>query len=165
MIFPPKLEPCQEQRYIAVRTSLPIPFGKYLPPLWNEVSRWLKSKGIASTGPAMIRYLTTDMTKKLDVDVGFVVPDAIPGDDRITADMLPEGRYAVLLYTGPYRGKGIYKATVALLDWAKKNHIVWEIDIKDQIEWWNGRTEFYLTDMAQEKDTKKYQTELAFRVK
>jgi effector-binding domain-containing protein len=164
MLSEPRLENRKARPYVAIRAAVPIPFGKYLPPLWNEVQHWLKDRGITSTGPAIIRYLTTDMSKKLDIEVGFTVDQMVSGDDRITADVLPAGRYAVLLYTGPYKGKGVFKATVALLDWAKEHHIVWNTSMQNDAEWWHGRTEFYLTDPELEPDTKKYQTELAFLV-
>ena len=165
MVTVPRLEHRQEHHYAAIRTAVPIPFGKYLSPLWDEVSRWLKGKRIAAHGPAIIRYLTTDMSKKLDIDVGFIVEQAVTGDTRITADLLPAGQYATLLYTGPYKGKGIFKATVALLDWAKENQIVWNTSTKNNAEWWNGRAEFYLSDPLSESDPKKYRTELAFLAK
>jgi effector-binding domain-containing protein len=167
MVTKPKLEERKEQHYVAIRTAVPIPFGKNLQPLWSEVSAWLKNQNISSSssGPAIIRYLTTDMSKKLDIDVGFVVDRAVPGDDRILADVLPAGRYATLLYTGPVRGRGVYHATVALLDWAKENGIVWNTSINNGGEWWNGRVEWYLTDPESEGDPKKFQTELAFLVK
>jgi len=165
MVTVPRLEHRQEHHYAAIRTAVPIPFGKYLSPLWDEVSRWLKGKRIAAHGPAIIRYLTTDMSKKLDIDVGFIVEQAVTGDTRITADLLPAGQYATLLYTGPYKGKGIFKATVALLDWAKENAIVWDRSTRNNTEWWNGRTEFYLSDPLSESDPKKYRTELAFLAK
>ena len=167
MLSIPKLEDRKEQYYLAIRTAVPIPFGKYLQPLWNEVEAWMKSLDIPASawGPAVIRYLTTDMSTKLDIDVGFAVDRPIVGNDRIIAGVFPAGRYATLLYTGSYRGKGIYKATVALLDWAKENGIVWNTATKNGVEWWNGRAEWYLTDPAQETDMKKYQTELAFLTK
>ena len=152
---------------MAIRTALPIPFGKYLQPLWGEVNAWLRNQAIptSSSGPAIIRYLTTDMTKKLDLDVGFVVDKALPGNNRILAGILPAGQYATLLYTGSFKGNGIFHATVALLDWAQKNNIAWNTSIKNGVEWWNGRVEWYLTDPEREPDPKKYQTELAFLVK
>ena len=165
MLTKPKLETRQVQHYTAIRMAVPIPFGKYLQPSWNEVNRWLLDREITSPGPAIIRYLTTDMSKKLDIDVGFIVDRAVSGNERIIADVLPAGQYATLLYTGSYKGKGIFKATVALLDWAKENNIVWNTSTKNNAEWWNGRVEFYLTDPENEPDTKKYQTELAFLVK
>ncbi len=165
MITEPKIGRRKKQNYVAIRMAVPIPFGKYLQPAWDELYDWLKSNEIKLSGPAIIRYLTTDMSKTLDIDVGFTVDKAVKGDDRLTADFLPAGRYATLLYTGPYKGKGIFKATVALLDWAKENKIVWNTSKKKGVEWWNGRTEFYLSDPATEKDPKKFQTELAFLVK
>ena len=164
MVSKPSLENRKEQHYAAIRTAVPIPFGAYLQPLWDEVNGWLKTQGIASPGPAIIRYLTTDMSTKLDIDVGFVGDSPMPGNDRIISGILPAGRYATLLYIGPYKGKGIFKAIVALLDWAKENGIVWNTTTRNGVEWWNGRVEWYLTDPAQEPDKKKYRTKLAFLV-
>jgi len=165
MLTEPKIERRKKQNYVAIRMAVPIPFGKYLKPAWDEVYDWLKAKGIKPSGPSIIRYLTTDMSKELDLDVGFTVDKAVKGDDRITADFLPAGRYATLLYTGPYKGKGIFKATVALLEWAKENKVKWDTSKKKGVEWWNGRTEFYFSDPDTDKDSKKYRTELAFLVK
>jgi effector-binding domain-containing protein len=165
MITEPKIERRKKQNYVAIRMAVPIPFGKYLQPAWDEVYDWLKSKDIKALGPAIIRYLTTDMSKDLDLDVGFTVDKVVKGNNRITADFLPAGRYATLLYTGPYKGKGIFKATVALLEWASKNKVKWNTSKRKGVEWWNGRSEFYFSDPATGKDPKKFKTELAFLVK
>jgi len=165
MITDPKIERRKKQHYVAIRMAVPIPFGKYLGPAWDEVYDWLKNKDIKPSGPAIIRYLTTDMSKELDIDVGFTVDKAVKGDQRILVDFLPAGKYATLLYTGPYKGKGIFKATVALLEWAKENKIKWNTSKKRGVEWWNGRTEFYFSDPATEKDPTKFKTELAFLIK
>ena len=53
MINDPKLEYHDQQNYVAIRAQVPIPFDKYLGPLWDEVSRWLKNRGIDQTGPAI----------------------------------------------------------------------------------------------------------------
>lgn len=164
MITPPKIERRKKQHYVAIRMTVPIPFGKYLQPAWDEVYDRLRRNDIRLSGPSIIRYLTTDMSKELDIDVGFTVDKPMRGDDRIIADVLPAGRYATLLYTGPYRGKGILKATVTLLEWAKQNKIKWNTTKKKGVEWWNGRAEFYFSDPAVEKDPSKFKTELAFLV-
>ncbi|MFZ1042145.1 MAG: GyrI-like domain-containing protein [Anaerolineales bacterium] len=160
----PKIERRKKQHYVAIRTTVPIPFGKYLQPAWNEVYEWMVHNEIMSSGPAIIRYFTTDMSKKLDIDIGFTVDKAVKGNDRVIADFLPAGRYVTLLYTGPYKGKGIFKSTVALVDWAKENKIKWNTSKKKGVEWWNGRAEFYFSDPATEKDPTKFKTELAFLV-
>ena len=159
----PKIERRKKQYYAAIRMAVPIPFGKYLQPAWSEVHDWLEQKGVSS-GPAIIRYLTTDMSKELDVEVGFTVDKSIKGNDRIITDFLPAGKYATLIYTGPYKGKGVFKANVAIIEWAQTNKIKWSITKKKGVEWWNGRVEIYLTDPAKEKDPSKFKTELAFIV-
>jgi effector-binding domain-containing protein len=164
MLSEPKLEQRPAQPYVAIRTAVSIPFGKHMPPLWNKVTAWLFQQGVTDFGPAIIRYLTTDMTKKLDIEVGFLVNQPLMGDSRVFADELPAGRYATLLYTGPYRGNGVFKANVALIGWAKDNQIVWNTSDRNGAEWWGGRAEIYLTDPDKEKNTRKYQTELAFLV-
>jgi effector-binding domain-containing protein len=164
MITEPKIERRGKQHYVAIRMAVPIPFSKYLQPAWDEVYDWLQSKNIQPSGPAIIRYLTTDMSKELDIDVGFTVDKVVRGDERITADSLPSGKYVTLLYTGPYKGKGIFKATITLLEWAKENKIKWNMTKKKGVEWWNGRIEFYFSDPATEKDPSKFKTELAFLV-
>lgn len=165
MLSEPKIVQRPEQSYAAIRAAVPMPFGKYLPPMWDEVDHWLKDKGISSSGPAIIRYLTTDMSQKLDIEVGFAIDKALPGDEHIIVDVLPAGQYATLLYTGPYEGRGIFEATVALVDWAAENNITWDTSEQNGGEWWNGRVEWYLTNPENEPDPQKYQTELAFLVK
>ena len=156
MITEPKIEPRKKTKLCGHPNGCIIPFGKYLQPAWNEVYEWMMHNEIKPSGPAIIRYLTTDMSKKLDIDIGFTADKAVKGNDHIITDFLPAGRYATLLYTGPYKGKGIFKATVALLNWAKENKNKWDISKKKGVEWWNGRAEFYFSDSATEKDPTKF---------
>jgi effector-binding domain-containing protein len=164
MITEPRLENRAGQHYVAIRTRVAIPFGTLLPPMWDEVSLWLAKNGLATAGAPFIRYLTTDMEKKLDIEVGFPVAAASTGRGRISAGCLPPGRYAVLTYTGPYEGNGVFNANVAMLEWAKENNIAWQITTKDNVEWWGARLEYYLTNPESEPDTRKYRTELAFLI-
>ena len=106
----PKLEHRLAQHYVAIHTQLPIPFGALLPPLWDEVHNWMAGRHLATAGAPFIRYFTTDMANKLDIEAGFPIATPTTGDDRISAGVLPSGRYAVLVYTGPYKGDGIFKA-------------------------------------------------------
>jgi effector-binding domain-containing protein len=165
MILIPGLQHRKERPYLAIRTRMAIPFGGSLSSLWTEVSTSLENRGITSPGPAMIRYLTTGLSNEFDIEVGFALDQAVSGDKRIIAGILPAGEYATLVYTGPYKGNGIYLATVALLDWARENRILWDTSIKGNLEWWRGRVEWYLTDPEREPDSSKFRTELAFLVK
>ena len=164
MITEPKLERRSEQYFAAVRRQVSIPFGRLLTPMWDEVHAWLQGKGLAAAGAPFIRYLTTDMERKLDLEVGFPVPAAVPGDERITAGILPAGRYAVLEYTGPYDGDGMFKANIAMMEWAHDNNIAWQVSMRDNVDWWGARLEYYFTDPAAEPDPNKWQAELAILV-
>ena len=164
MISKPKLEHRGLLHDVAIRTQVSIPFGPLLSPMWDEVHAWLRGRGLTASGAPFIRYLTTDMEKKLDLEVGFPVAFAVAGDDRITAGTLPAGRYAVMAYTGPYDGDGVFRANVAMMEWARENDIVWQITTKNNVEWWEARLEFYLTDPASEPDSNKWRAELAFLV-
>ena len=164
MLTKPKLIQRRAQPYVAIRTKVSIPFGALLAPMWDEVHAWLVSRSLTAAGAPFIRYLTTDMETRLDIEVGFPVAAAVTGDGRISAGFLPAGRYAVLEYTGPYEGEGVFKANVAMMEWAKEKDIAWQISTKDKVEWWGARMEIYLTDPASEPDSNKWQTQLAFLV-
>jgi effector-binding domain-containing protein len=114
----PKLEHRKEQPYVAVRAQVGIPFGELLGGFWGEANAFLVSKELTPSGPPFIRYLTTDMDKKLDIEVGFPVADIGDGNNRITTGSFPEGQYAVFLYFGHY--DNLVAVTGEFLAWAKK---------------------------------------------
>ena len=159
----PSIEQREAHPYAAIRMQVPVPFGKFLQPAWSKVHTWLAGQGL-SHGPAIIRYMTTDMSAKMDMDVGFVIENSIPGSDGVLVDMLPAGLYACLMHTGSYRGKGVYKANVAMIEWAVENSIVWRTTSKAGVEWWDSRVEWYFNDPATDPDPQQYQTELTFMV-
>ena len=164
MITNPKIEYRQAQPYAAVRKQVSIPFGNVLGPLWGEVNTWLAGKGLTQSGAPFIRYITTDMARKLDIEVGWPVTSSVTGDEHITTGIFPAGKYAVLTYTGPYKGMGLVKATAALLDWAEKNHVRWQMTNINGVDSWEARLEHYITDPNEQPDSKKWQTELAFLI-
>jgi effector-binding domain-containing protein len=160
MIAEPRLEDRKERPYAAVRTQVPIPFGGLLPGLWGEAAGFLEKRGLSPSGPPFIRYLTTDMTTKLNIEVGYPLDAPARGEGRVTTGLLPAGRYVVVLYTGPY--DQLVEVTAGLLEWAKKKGIDWRTQKGKKVERWAGRLEWYLTDPAAEPDPWKWQTELAF---
>jgi len=114
-------------------------------------------------GAPLWRYRVIDMAAKLEIDVAVPVAGAAIGDNRIIADILPAGRYATLIYTGPY--EGLMQATADLLAWAAKKGIVWDMRPAGlNGEAWRARVENYLTDPTKEPDPAKWETELAFKL-
>ncbi|GAB4414035.1 MAG: GyrI-like domain-containing protein [Anaerolineae bacterium] len=160
----PKVEYRDEQPYVAIRSQVTRQeLETVLPPLIGEVFAWLGSKGLAPAGPPFWRYLVIDMAAKLEIDVAVPVATAVSGEGRIIADVLPAGRYAVLVHTGPY--DNLMGVTAALLAWAEEKGLVWDKWSEGaKGEGWRARIETYLTDPTVEPDPTKWETELAFKL-
>jgi effector-binding domain-containing protein len=132
--------------------------GAVLPPLIGEVFTFLQRQGVPPAGAPFFRYLVVDMDKQLDMEVGWPIASTMSGNGRISAGVIPAGRYATLVHTGhPDELMGV---TAALFAWGQQNGIVWQKSADGQT--WGARLEFYLTDPAVEPDMRKWQTELAF---
>jgi effector-binding domain-containing protein len=165
MITKPTLQYRSQFFFAAIPLKVSIPFGKLLKPLWDEVYYWLEDRKLSPSGAPLIRYLTTDMRKQLDIEVGFPVSMHIEGDARVNTGVLPAGKYATLVYTGPYDNEGLVVATASLLQWGIKNKVVWNTSQSNGIETWEARIENYLTDPAEETDSRKWRTEIAILTK
>jgi effector-binding domain-containing protein len=108
------------------------------------------------------RYNVIDMMRELEVEAGVPVAAVVYGDGDVVAGVLPAGRYATLVHVG--HPKELQAATKALLDWATRQDLKWDMSPGDSGEQWGGRLEIYLTDPSQEPDMAKWQTQLAFRL-
>lgn len=128
-----------------------------------EIFGWLGARGIAPAGPPFFRYHVIDMERQLLVEAGVPVASAVHDDGEIRGGILPAGRFAVMTHTGA--PGSLIAATSALLDWAEARGLAWDVSQTDAGEKWGCRLESYLTDPAEQPDTGKWQTELAFRLK
>jgi effector-binding domain-containing protein len=157
----PALENRPEQPYVGIRTKVTMAeIGSKLPPLHQEIVHWLEKQSLTPSGAPFFRYIVIDMENQLDMEVGFPVASPLAGEGHIQAGLLPAGSYATLTHTGHF--KGLYHATGELLDWAKKNNIVWATTQEGKDEIWEARLEIYLSD--DDPNPEKWVTELAFLV-
>jgi effector-binding domain-containing protein len=127
-----------------------------------EIFGWLGARGIVPAGPPFFRYHVIDMDRQLLVEAGVPVVSAVSDADDIRAGTLPAGRFAVMTHTGA--PETLVAATAALREWAEANGLAWDMTPTDEGEKWGCRVEFYLTDPAEQPDTTKWQTQLAFRL-
>jgi effector-binding domain-containing protein len=159
----PRLEERAERSYVAIRREVTrAELGTVLPPLGDDVFAWLKARGLSPGGAPLFRYLTIDMEGegRFLVDVGVPVASAVAGDDQVTADVLPAGRYAVLVNTGPY--DDLVGAHGALHAWMAENGVAVQPSAAG-----NGpaaMVEAYETDPAEEPDPQKWETEVSYLV-
>lgn len=52
-------------------------------------------------GTPYTAYYTLDM-HNLDIEMGFPLPNLLPGNEEIKSGEIPEGKYISYLYKGPY---------------------------------------------------------------
>jgi effector-binding domain-containing protein len=127
-----------------------------------EIFGWLGARGPTPAGPPFFRYHVIDMARQLLVEAGVPVASAVEDDGDIRGGTLPAGRFATMTHTGA--PDTLMAATAALLDWAGERGLAWDVSQTDAGEKWGCRLESYLTDPAEQPDTSKWQTELAFRL-
>ena len=163
MIGEPRVEERGEQRYVAIRVgSAMSDLSRAIPELIGEVAGWLREHDVRPAGPPFIRYLVIDMANELDVEVGFPVLDAGGGDGRVSAGTLPAGRYASVLFTGPY--DRLIDANTALIQWGAREGLRWDSRPERNGEVFGARYESYLTDPAEEPDPSKWETQVLIRL-
>jgi len=152
--------------YVAIRTQVTMQeLGTgVIPQLHREVFAWLGKQGLTPSGAPFIRYLVINMMEKLDIELGWPVASTLSGTDRICAGVLPAGRYASLVYIGPYEGDGLIRANAALLDWGAQQGIVWDSWQDEHGDGFGARVESYLKDPGNEPDPAKWETEVAIRL-
>jgi effector-binding domain-containing protein len=162
MITEPKIGDRPEQRYMAIRTQVTMQeLGPTIPQKLAEVFAWLAHQNIAPSGAPFVRYLVIDMEALLEIEIGVPIATPLPGDDRISAGILPAGRYASLVYSGIDIA---IKANWALLKWAEEKGLVWDAHKTEKGDAFGARLESFLTNPDEEPDQAKWETEVAIKL-
>jgi effector-binding domain-containing protein len=158
----PKVEERAALHYAGIRTQvLARQFPKIIPQFIGEVFGWLDKQSIAPSGAPLMRYYVINMKGLMDVEIGVPVESAITGDGRVSACVLPAGKYASLVYTGVKNG---IKGNGALLDWGAKQGLVWDRWDDTNGDAFGGRVEFFLDGPEDDPDPAKWDTEVAIRL-
>ena len=159
----PKIIHRDEQPYMGIRTQAPMSqLDTVIPQLHDEVYQMLEKRGVAPSGAPFVRYHVINMAEKLDIEMGWPVAAALPNEGNITAQVLPAGQYATLLYTGDY--DGLMDANRVLIEWAQENGIAWDRWDDENGDAFRSRIEIYHTDPGDEPDPAKWETEVAIRL-
>jgi effector-binding domain-containing protein len=163
MITEPKIEERKAQNTVGIRTQVPVSeLPTVIPQLMDETFGWLEKKGIKAAGAPYIRYHVINMPGRLDLEIGTPVANGVSGDERVSAGVIPAGRYASVVYTGPY--DGLMEANRVLIEWAKENNIAWDQWDDENGDAFHSRVEFYHTDPQEEPDPQKWETEVAIKL-
>ncbi|WP_250008641.1 GyrI-like domain-containing protein [Actinoplanes sp. M2I2] len=126
--------------------------------LMEELHTWLDAREL-TYGPTFFRLHVVDMEADMDVEVGAVLDEPAPGDDRVKASILPAGDYAILQYVNHGR-----QANKTLLTWVRSQQLALDVAESPAGDRFGCRYEAYLTDPRTERMKTRWQIELAVRL-
>ena len=138
--------------------------GAKVPALLHELLAWFERHGVTPSGAQLVRYLVVDYnTGSLNIEVGVPLEtDKCPTDARIQWREIPAGRYVTLTHAGPYTY--LVDTTASLLDWARRNRVVLDVDDHEKVTQWGCRVERYLVAPPHEMQPERWITEIAIRL-
>jgi effector-binding domain-containing protein len=167
MMTEPKIIERPEQPYVAIATKVPMSgIDVAARRLFDDIWTWVSKKGVETGRGAILKYNVIDMERELELEFGAPTVERIPGEGNVISGILPAGRYASILYRGPYGGPedGLYKANARLIGWGMENGIRWDSRQTPAGEQFACRMEIYLTDPQSEPDPAKWETEVAIKL-
>jgi effector-binding domain-containing protein len=166
-------EPQIEQRdalsYLAIRSEVTDGLPAVVDRSFPQLFAWLSQHGIEPAGPPFIRYLEVDHTgEPLEIEVAAPFASGAEPEDGgpVSAGLLPAGRYATLLHTGPYRSDDVPDlgdAQAALRSWTERQGIVTRRP-SDRGYSLPCCVEHYKVGPPDEQDWTKWETELAYLI-
>lgn len=71
-------------------------------PAYQRIGQHLQALGAMPAGPPYVAYHNEDM-QDLDLEIGIPVAHEVKAQGEFELSSIPDGRYASMLYTGPYR--------------------------------------------------------------
>lgn len=150
------------QPYVALRRQVSIPFGSVATKTMKQLQKAIKAQGIQGTGAAIFKYNIVKMPE-LEIEFGFEVEAPATVTGELLSGTLPAGRYAQLVFLGPYRH--LYKVNGALIDWSREQGLVFDSAAAPDGEHFVSRVELYPNGPADEPDPEKLQTVVAIKLK
>jgi effector-binding domain-containing protein len=158
----PKIVERAEQPYVAVSGRVTMRTIGAIADRLPEVFAWVGARGLEPAGAPFFKYDLIDMERQLEVEAGVPVAAAAAGDGEVVAGVLPAGRYASLTHVG--HPDELVEATAALLAWAARQGLAWDMTETPEGQRWGCRLEVYKTDPVEQPDMGKWETELLFRL-
>lgn len=159
-ISEPRIAMRPEQPYVGIRIQTPFKgMFKVVGQLEKALHLWIKQHADQVSGARFLRYHVINMAGEMDIELAVPVRELIMVQGQFSTDVLPQGRYASLIYTG--NGLTGHKT---LLEWGAANGISWDKWGTPKGDTFAARYEMYLTDPKIEPRKKKWQIELAIKL-
>jgi effector-binding domain-containing protein len=156
----PRIDDRDEQHYMGIRVQTPMKgMFKVVDKLFKVLNAWMSEHSIEPVGPSILRYHVIDMSGEMDIEVGILVTESLPGDERVKPGVLPAGKYASVVYIG-----NGYTGNKTLIEWAKANGIAWDRWDDPGGDAFHCRYEAHLTDPKIEPRKTKWEIEVAIKL-
>lgn len=156
----PKIDQRPKQPYMGIRTITPFKgMSGVIERLSDEMNAWLDEHHVKPSGPPFIRYHVIDMRGFMDIEFGFPFRKSLPDDGAVKSGILPEGRYASLIYSG-----GGISGNRALIEWVRSQGMEFDRWDTEQGDNFRGRYETYLTDPKIEPRKSRWKIEVAIKL-
>lgn len=156
----PKIDTRPEKPYLGIHSIAPFKgMSKAIDKMRRELTAWVAEHSISPAGPPFLRYHVIDMRGQMEISYCLPVATALPGDDRVTADVLVAGHYASLVYSG-----GGISGNRRLIEWVRGNGLDFDRWDTDQGDNFRCRYETFLTDPKIEPRKSRWQIEVAIKL-
>ncbi|GLQ56668.1 GyrI-like domain-containing protein [Devosia nitrariae] len=154
------------------RDAQPYPYIPYTVPMdgidgaadegFPRLFAWMKRNGVVPVGAPFINYRRIDMMRTLDIEIGAPVAAAGEGDDGVHFSQLPAGRFARVVWTGPYNG--LRDVMPMFIGWAKEKRLAWDVEHATDGERFACRLQIHEIDPSEERDPQKWVTQVAIKL-
>ena len=151
------------QPYLGTRRPVTMATIPEIADRFGDLVAAVLAAGRVPAGAPFLRYLVIDMDAILLVEAGVPLdePLGVQAGDVYDGE-LPAGRFVTVTHSG-HPGT-LVGATGDLLRWADSRGLTFDRRPGPDGDVWGCRLENYLTNPAQEPDTNRWETELAFRL-
>lgn len=157
----PKIDRRYEKPYMGIRIQTPLTgMSKQIDKIRKELNAWFKQQGIKLKAPPLLRFHVINMEGEMDIEYGIAVETPMVGNGRVTAGVIPAGRYASLIYIGSG-----YTGNKALIEWARANDLNWDRWDDAKGDAFRSRYETFLTDPKIEPRKTRWEVEVAIKLK
>ena len=114
-----KILELQDQPTLTMRAIYPVEkLPEFFGTAYGSVMAYMQELGEAPAGMPFGIYYNLDMSA-LDIEAGFPVARVLPGKGKISASIIPGGKYISTTHVGSY--DSMKPAYDALNEWAKRN--------------------------------------------
>jgi effector-binding domain-containing protein len=158
----PKVVDYAARHYVSLKRQVVMPIGQVATETMDQLVLEIDKQGVEGTGAAIFKYNLVKMPE-LEMEFGFETRTEQSATGALKTGILPAGRYAELIYVGPYRY--LTKVNGTLIDWSRENGLVFDMHPAPDGYHFACRVDFYPNGPQDEPEEDKRKTIVAIKLK